>query len=81
MEDKIAMYSYKIRHPEAQFIAIRKIFSEKLGKPIDKRMVFGSYRLIKTQKEQGLELNAKDMMRSRLYSAKKSSLREGYTMI
>ena len=56
MEDKVSKYSYKIEHPEASFMAIRKIFSEKLEKPIEKSMVFRSYRLISTQKEQGLEL-------------------------
>ena len=66
VEDKMAMFAYKEEHPDASFTTIAEIFTENLKKKIDRTMLLKSYRMIKKQKEEGLEFNQAAMMRSRL---------------
>ena len=38
--DKLAMFNFKLEHPESSFATIANIFSERFGKKINKTMVF-----------------------------------------
>ena len=50
VEDKMAMFAYKEKHPDASFTTIANIFTETLNKKVDRMMVFKSYRMIKSHK-------------------------------
>ena len=69
--DKLAMFNFKLEHPESSFATIANIFSERFGKKINKTTVFENYRKIKKLKEEGFELNETDMMRNRLVPSKR----------
>ena len=58
VEEKLATFNYKQNRPDETFENIGKIFTERWNKRICKKLAFSSYHLIKTHRENGLEINS-----------------------
>ena len=80
IEEKLSIFNYKESHPEKSFATIANIFTEQWNKKIGKQTAFRSYHLIKTQRENGVEIEAPEKMLLRLRSKKSSFLRKNCTI-
>ena len=80
IEEKLSIINYKESHLEKSFATIANIFTEQWNKKIGKQTAFRSYHLIKTQRENGVEIEAPEKMLLRLPSKKSSFLRKNCTI-
>ena len=80
IEEKLSIFNYKESHPEKSFATIANIFTEQWNKKIGRQTAFRSYHLIKTQRENGVEIEAPEKMLLRLPSKKSSFLRKNCTI-
>ena len=66
LEEKAEIFNHREKNPKVSFEAIGHIFTEKWGKKINKMTAIRSYQIIKTQKENGLEIDGSDKTRLRI---------------
>ena len=70
LQEKNEIFIHKENNPNVSFENIGFIFSEKWGKKVSKSTAIKSYHLIKTQKENGLEIDTSGKTRMRLRPTK-----------